>query len=76
MKKLEDDAGYDAANWYQAMERAQIWGEEIPIGRFFQRTDLPSLHAAEPVLAEGGPLAHRDVRVSAGIAEGFVKEFM
>ena len=44
VKKLEDDAAYDPANWVQAMEKSQVWGEEIPIGKFFQRT-RPSVAA-------------------------------
>jgi hypothetical protein len=33
-----------------AMEKSLLWGEEIPIGILFKRTDVPSLHAAEPVV--------------------------
>jgi 2-oxoglutarate ferredoxin oxidoreductase subunit beta len=58
------------------MKRALIWGDEIPIGKFFQRTDLPSLGEAEPVLAQGGALAHRDPRVPAEVAKQFVEELM
>jgi hypothetical protein len=29
------------------MKRALLWGDEIPIGRFFQRTDLTSLDQSE-----------------------------
>src|ERR1700758_4610243 len=43
VKKLEEDTGYDPSNWVGAMERATVWGEIIPIGKFFERTDLPSL---------------------------------
>src|ERR1019366_4105325 len=49
VKRLEDDASYDASNWSGAMEKSTIWGEKIPIGKFFERTDLPALHEAEPV---------------------------
>src|ERR1700677_2024907 len=49
VKKLEDDAAYDATNWLGAVERSTVWGEEIPIGKFFERTDLPTLHEAEVV---------------------------
>src|SRR5215467_3952109 len=65
VKKLEDDPTYDSANWLMACERSQIWGEEIPIGKFFERTDLPSLDQAEPVLDTGVPLAHRELRIAA-----------
>jgi 2-oxoglutarate ferredoxin oxidoreductase subunit beta len=75
VKKLEDDSAYDASDWSAAMEKSLLWGDEIPIGKFFERTDLPSLHGAEPVLSEG-PLIHREPRVPADIARSFVEELM
>jgi len=76
VKKLEDDKTYDSSNWMMACERSQIWGEEIPIGKFFQRTDLPSLDQAEPVLDTGGPLALRELGIPAEITREFVTELM
>jgi 2-oxoglutarate/2-oxoacid ferredoxin oxidoreductase subunit beta len=76
VKKLEDDPSYDPANLQQAFERAQLWGEVIPIGKFFQRTDLKSLDQAEPVLDAGGPLAHRPLGISPEVAQAFVAELM
>jgi 2-oxoglutarate ferredoxin oxidoreductase subunit beta len=76
VKKLEDDPTYDSANWLMACERSQIWGEEIPIGKFFHRTDLPSLDQLEPVLDTGGPLAHRELGIPAEVAREFVTELM
>jgi 2-oxoglutarate ferredoxin oxidoreductase subunit beta len=76
VKKLEDDSGYDSTNLQQAFERAQLWGEEIPIGKFFHRTDRPALHQAEPVLDTGGPLALRELGIPSEIAREFVKELM
>jgi len=75
VKKLEDDATFDSSDWTAAMEKSLIWGEEIPIGKFFERTDLPSLHGAEPVLNEG-PLVHRDLRVPPDVARSFIDELM
>ena len=75
IKKLEDDPAYDATDWTAAIEKSLLWGDEIPIGKFFERTDVPSLHASEPVLNEG-PLLHRDARVPAEIARGFIEELM
>jgi 2-oxoglutarate ferredoxin oxidoreductase subunit beta len=75
VKKLEDDTAYDSTNWTAAMEKSLLWGEEIPIGKFFERTDVPSLHAAEPVLNEG-PLVRRDLRIPPDIARSFVEELM
>ena len=75
VKKLEEDSSYDATDWAAAIEKSLLWGEEIPIGRFFERNDLPSLHAAEPVLNEG-PLVHRALRVPPEEARSFVEELM
>jgi 2-oxoglutarate/2-oxoacid ferredoxin oxidoreductase subunit beta len=76
VKKLEEDPLYDPANWISAVEKSQTWGEEIPIGKFFQRTDVPALHEAEPLLDEGGPLAHRDPGIPPEIAKDFIAELM
>jgi len=76
VKKLEDDKTYDASNWMMACERSQIWGEEIPIGKFFQSTDRPSLDQAEPVLDTGGPLALRELGIPAEVTREFVTELM
>ena len=75
VKRLEDDPAYDANDWTAAMEKSLLWGDEIPIGKFFERTDLPSLHGAEPVLNEG-PLVQLDPRVPPDIARSFVEELM
>jgi 2-oxoglutarate ferredoxin oxidoreductase subunit beta len=52
-----------------------MWGDEIPIGKFFERTDLSSLNDAEPVL-KAGPLVHQDNRIPADIAKSFIDELM
>ncbi len=75
IKKLEDDPNFDSTNWSAAMEKALLWGDEIPIGKFFERTDVPSLHASEPVLNEG-PLVHQDPRVPPDVARAFIEELM
>jgi len=75
VKKLEDDSAYDASDWTAAMEKSVLWGEEIPIGKFFERTDIPALHAAEPILNEG-PLLNRNLRVPSDVAQSFIQELM
>jgi 2-oxoglutarate ferredoxin oxidoreductase subunit beta len=57
------------------MQKSLLWGEEIPIGKFFERTDVPTLHGAEPVLNEG-PLVRRDPRVPPDVARSFIEELM
>src|SRR5437879_7337833 len=49
VKKLGSDSAYDATDWYAAMQQAQLWGDEIPIGRFYENTSLPELHQLEPI---------------------------
>lgn len=75
VKKLEDDSSYDSSDWIGAMEKSLVWGEEIPIGKFFERTDIPALHVAEPVLNQG-PLINGDLRVPADAAQSFIQELM
>ena len=57
------------------MEKSLMWGDEIPIGKFFERMDLPTLHGAEPVL-KNEPLVKQDIRVPADIAKSFIDELM
>ena len=75
VKKLEDDPSYSATDWLAAMEKSTIWGDEIPIGKFYERTDLVPLHEAEPVLATG-PLVGRPEHIDADVARGFIEELM
>ncbi|HEY6764997.1 MAG TPA: hypothetical protein VI386_09500 [Candidatus Sulfotelmatobacter sp.] len=58
-----------------AMGKSLLWGEEIPVGKFFERTDVPSSHAAEPVL-NGGPLVHADERIPLEVTRSFAEELM
>jgi 2-oxoglutarate/2-oxoacid ferredoxin oxidoreductase subunit beta len=74
VKKPEDGAAYDPADWMAAMGKS-LFGEEIPIGKFFERTDVPILHAAEPVL-NGGPLVHADARIPLEVTRSLVEELM
>ena len=75
VKRLEDDATYDATNWIAAVEKSTIWGEEIPIGKFFERTDLPALHEAEPV-TQGRTMLSYPVHIDPAIAQTFIDELM
>lgn len=75
VKKLEEDSSYDASVWTAAMEKSVLWGEEIPIGKFFERTDIFPLHSAEPVLNQG-PLVNRDLRVPSDVSLSFIEELM
>jgi 2-oxoglutarate/2-oxoacid ferredoxin oxidoreductase subunit beta len=57
------------------MAKSLLWDEEIPIGKFFERTDVPSLHGAEPVL-NAGPLAYAEMRIPVDVARAVVEELM
>lgn len=74
-RKLED-MGHDPSNFQAAMEKAYMWGDEIPIGLFWKREDLPALDQLEPVLADGKPLAHRSLGVSPEDAQSLIKELL
>jgi 2-oxoglutarate ferredoxin oxidoreductase subunit beta len=73
-RKLED-MGHDPTDFHTAMERAYGWGEEVPIGLFWKRTDLPSLDEQEPVLADG-PLARRSLGIDRETAGRLIREVM
>jgi 2-oxoglutarate ferredoxin oxidoreductase subunit beta len=75
VKKLEDNPAYDPTDFQAAMEKSLLWGDEIPIGLFFERTDVPAAHEAEPVL-NSGPLVHQEIRIPADVAKSFVDELM
>ncbi|HTC74922.1 MAG TPA: 2-oxoacid:ferredoxin oxidoreductase subunit beta [Edaphobacter sp.] len=75
VKKLEDNPEYDPTDFQAAIEKSLLWGDEIPIGLFFERTDIPAAHEAEPVL-NPGPLVHQDIRIPADVAKSFVDELM
>jgi len=75
VKALEDQK-HDPTNFQAAMDKAFMWGEEIPIGLFWKRTDLPALEDLEPVLAEGGPLAHRELGIPEDQAKALIEELL
>ena len=75
VKKLEENPAYDPTDWVAAMEESLLWGDEIPIGKFFERKDLPALHEAEPVL-NLSPLIRSEARVPPPVARSFVEELM
>jgi 2-oxoglutarate ferredoxin oxidoreductase subunit beta len=75
IKPLEE-LGHDSTDFHKAMDRGLQWGDEIPIGLFWKRTDLPSLDQLEPVLSEGGALAHRSLGIPAESAKALINELM
>ena len=56
--KLEETSGYDPGDRAAAWQKAQEWGERIPIGIFYRSQPLPTYEDQVPSLA-AGPLAAR-----------------
>lgn len=75
VKALEDQK-HDPTDFHKAMDQAYKWGEEIPIGLFWKRTDLPALEDLEPVLEEGGPLAFRELGIPDDQAKALIQELL
>jgi 2-oxoglutarate ferredoxin oxidoreductase subunit beta len=73
--KLEDRK-HDPTDFAAAMKYGYEWGDEIAIGLFWKRDDLPALHELESVLVEGGPLARRPLGISPEAAQSLVRELM
>jgi 2-oxoglutarate ferredoxin oxidoreductase subunit beta len=75
--KILEEQGHDPTNFHNAMDKAYMWGDEIPIGLIWKRTDLPSLEELEPVLHDGsGPLAYRKLGIPEDQAEALVQELL
>jgi len=74
-KKLED-MGHDPTDFAAAMKYGYEWDDEIPIGLFWKRNDLPSLDQLEAVLSQGGPLARRALGISPENAQSLIRELM
>jgi 2-oxoglutarate ferredoxin oxidoreductase subunit beta len=75
VRKLEDNPEYDRSDFQAAVEKSLLWGDEIPIGVFFERTDVPAAHDAEPVL-KPGPLVQQSARIPAEVAKSFIDELI
>lgn len=74
--KMLEEMNHDPTDFHQALDRGHQWGDEIPIGLFWKRTDLPSLEQLEPVLHEGGPLAYRPLGLSGEQAKSLIRELL
>src|SRR5436189_3055472 len=75
--KILEEQGHDPTDFHKAIERGYQWGEEIPIGLFWRRTDLESMEDLEPVLHTGeGPLAVRPLGISPEQAQRLIHELL
>lgn len=75
--KVLEEQGHDPSDFHKAIDRGYQWGDEIPIGLFWKRTDLPTLEDLEPVLHDGqGPMAWRKLGISKTEADALIKELL
>src|SRR5437588_3716275 len=75
--KILEEQGHDPTDFHKAIERGYQWGEEIPIGLFWKRTELPSLEDLEPVLHTGeGPLGFRNLGISQEQSKPLIQELL
>jgi len=69
--KLEDESGYNPSDKKAALEKAQEWGERIPIGIIY-RKELPVYEDQLPALSKG-PLVSQQIEL--GRVERLFTEF-
>ena len=75
--KTLDEQGHDPSDLHKALDKGYLWGDEIPIGLFWKRNDLPALEDLEPVLHDGqGPMAFRKLGVTDEQAQALIKELL
>ena len=74
VKKLEDE-GHDPTDWKTACEKAMEWGDTIYTG-LFHEVSRPTLDQLEPVLEEGGPIAHRPLGLGKEESQRIIKRMM
>lgn len=72
VKELEN---HDPSDKSAALEQAVKWGDEIPIGLFYQDTSRPALDEMEPVL-ENGPMAHQPLGITKEQGEAIIQRMM
>ncbi len=70
--KLEEEADYDSGNKMAAFDKAQEWGERIPIGIFY-RKELLTFEEQLPALRKG-PLVKQ--KIEPGQVERLLNEFL
>lgn len=72
VKELED---HDPSDKTAALTQAEKWGDDIPIGLFYQDTSRPALDEMEPVL-ENGPMAHQPLGISQEQGDAIIRRMM
>ena len=72
--KLEDDKTYDSNNAKIAMEKADEWGDRIPIGVVYK--NLQPTYEDSEVAFKNGPLTKQSVNVDKQVFGGLIEEMM
>ncbi len=76
VKPLEEQ-GHDPTDFHKALDKGYQFGEEVPIGLFWKRNDLPTLEDLEPVLHDGGgPLAFRGLGIPGEQCRALIQELL
>ena len=72
--KLEDDKTYDSNNAKAAMEKADEWGDRIPIGVVYK--NLQPTYEDSVAAFKNGPLTKQSVNVDRKVFSGLIEEMM
>ena len=70
--KLEEEANYDSGNKIAAFNKAQEWGERIPIGVIYQK-EMPTFEEQLPALSKGTLVKQR---IEPRRVEALLNEFL
>ncbi|MDP8921821.1 MAG: 2-oxoacid:ferredoxin oxidoreductase subunit beta [Chloroflexota bacterium] len=73
--KLEEEAGYDRADRDQAWQKAQEWGDRIPIGIIYENTERPTYEEQVSAL-KNGPLVRQELNGRYADYEALKLEFV
>ena len=74
-QRVQELEGHDPSNKAAALEQAIKWGDEIPIGLFYQDTSRPALDEMEPVL-ENGPMVHQPLGITEEQGDAIIRRMM
>jgi len=72
--RLEDEKGYDTSNAKAAMEKANEWGDRIPIGVAY-KSEQPTYEDSVAAFKKG-PLAHQSMQIDKGVFQTLIDENM
>jgi len=73
--KLEEDEGYDPTDRQRAWQKAQEWGDRIPIGVIYENADRPTYEEQVTALKKG-PLVQQELDGRLPDYEALKEEFV